>query len=155
MRFLDATVFINWFKGIKKDLEVNPKVYISGFILYKIEKGESAVTSSIVKDEVAIWLSRYRRSRLSDFLEALPSYTTLKVLKASIEDQIAAERNLGLYPLGYTDCVNLSLMKKLGIKEIYTSDKGFDKVKGVKRVFEELKDDPELETFRKWAKLNL
>jgi len=64
MNFLDSTIFINWFKATKRDL-VKPEVAGSGFVLYRMEHDEAALTSTLVKDEVALWLSRYKRSRFS------------------------------------------------------------------------------------------
>jgi predicted nucleic acid-binding protein len=38
-------------------------------------------------------------------------------------------------------------MKRHGINQIYTTDKGFDKVSTIKRTFEELKNEPEYNSF--------
>lgn len=85
MNFLDSTVFLNWFKATRRDLSKR-EVGASGFILSKIEAGEPALSSTLVKDEVAIWLSRYKRSRLPDFLDSLQAYTSLKVECPRMED---------------------------------------------------------------------
>jgi predicted nucleic acid-binding protein len=154
VNFLDSTIFINWFKATKRDL-LKPETSASGFILSRIESGERAVTSSIVKDEVAIWLSRYKRSKLPDFLDSLQAYTSLTIESSSMEDQVQAERRLGSYPLGYLDCINLAIMSRNHINTIYTSDKGFDRVPGIRRVFESSLEDPQFTGFMKWARENL
>ncbi len=150
MNFLDSTVFIDWFKAAKRDLS-KLEVALSGFILYRIEGGEEALTSSLVKDEAALWLSRYKRSKLADFLESIESYPSLRVEAATPEDEKEAERHLGMYSLGYIDCINLALMHRKDIDRIYTSDKGFDEVSGIHRIFMELERDPSFPEFLSWA----
>ena len=39
------------------------------------------------------------------------------------------------YNLDFVDALTLQTMKKYGVKEIYTKDKDFDRVKGVKRIW--------------------
>ncbi|MBS7627071.1 hypothetical protein KEJ51_08600 [Candidatus Bathyarchaeota archaeon] len=41
--------------------------------------------------------------------------------------------------MGISDLINLSIMKRYGVHEVYSLDKGFDKVPGFRRIFEELK----------------
>ncbi|MEM2661395.1 MAG: hypothetical protein QXS74_08765, partial [Nitrososphaeria archaeon] len=38
-----------------------------------------------------------------------------------------------------SDLINLSIMRRLGIREIYSLDKGFDDIPDIKRVFDELR----------------
>lgn len=154
MIFLDSTVFINWFKATKRDLS-KAEVSASGFILNKLEKGEPTLTSSLVKDEVALWLSRYKRSKLPDFLDSLQSYSTLTIESPIIEDEIEGERRLGSYPLGYLDCINLAVMKRSKVNTIYSSDKGFDSVPRLQRILEQVCRDREFADFQKWARQNL
>jgi len=154
VNFVDSTIFINWFKATKRDL-ARLHVAASGFALYRIEKGESMLTSTLVKDEVALWLSRYKRSKLPAFLESIGSYTALTIECPSLDDEVDAERRFGSLPLGYLDCVNLAIMTRTKTDTIYTSDIGFDRVPGVHRILEELTTDPEFEIFRSWARENL
>jgi len=154
LNFLDSTIFLNWFKATRRDLS-KPEVAASGFILHRIEAGEPALTSSLVKDEVAIWLSRYKRSKLPDFLESLQAYASLAVECPNMEDELEAERHLGSYPLGYLDCINLAIMKRSQVRAIYTSDKGFDRVIGIHRILESLCQEPDFVVFQKWARQNL
>jgi predicted nucleic acid-binding protein len=154
VNFLDSTVFINWFKATKRDL-VKPDVAGSGFVLYKIEAGESALTSTLVKDEVALWLSRYKRSKLPDFLDAIASYASLGIECPSLDDEVEAEKLLGSLDLGYLDCVNLAIMMRTQTDTIYTSDRGFDRVPGVHRLLEQLSADPKFPNFQRWARESL
>ncbi len=154
MNFLDSTIFINWFKAAKRDLS-KLEVAASGFILRRIEDGESTLTSTIVKDEASLWLARYKRSVLPNFLDSIQSYTSLKIEPPIMEDQLEAEHHLGLYRLGYLDCINLAMMQRNRINTIYSSDTGFDAVPGVRRVLQELSKDRQFPSFQKWARESL
>ena len=69
MKFIDATIFINWISASRKKLSMEDAA--SGYILYKVDRGEYAVTTTLVKDEVLIWLSRYRASQMDKFIKSL------------------------------------------------------------------------------------
>ncbi|MEM5853780.1 MAG: PIN domain-containing protein, partial [Candidatus Aenigmatarchaeota archaeon] len=100
---------------------------------------EEAVTSTLVKDEALIWFSRYKSSRLVDFLRSLMALTGLKIVEPTIGDELEATRLFGKHRLGISDLINLSIMRRLGIREIYSLDKGFDDIPDIKRVFDELR----------------
>ncbi|MBO3754672.1 MAG: type II toxin-antitoxin system VapC family toxin [Candidatus Brockarchaeota archaeon] len=138
MRFLDATILIRWGSATIAEA-LNEDVSTCGYILAKIRDGEEAVTSTLVKDEALIWFSRYKSSRLTDFLRSLMALTGLKIVEPTIEDELEATRLFGKHRLGVSDLVNLSIMRRLAIREIYSLDKGFDDVPDVKRVFDELR----------------
>ena len=148
-RFLDASIFINWLKVDPSKASRNERALVSGYILHKIETGESAVTSVTVKDEVAIWLSRYKPPILRKFVELLLGYTSLEIVCPTIEDQVDAAKSFGKYPLGYTDSLSLSLMAKYRISEIYSSDTGFDSIPNIRRVFDQLVNEREFEEFKR------
>ena len=143
MSFIDSNIFINWIKSSKKKMKDDIISQISGYILYRVENGETAYISNLVKEEVAIWISRYKQSKLSEFLDNLNSYNSLKIIDAIYTDKILTINNLGKIPLGYIDCVNLSIMNRLDIQKIYSTDKGFDKVDGIMRIFDELEKELE------------
>lgn len=155
MRFVDSNIFINWLKGSKKKIQKDKIIQLSGFVLYRIENGEEAITSNLVKEEIAIWLSRYKRSKVSQFLENLTGYVSLRIVEAKYDDQIQAEKILGKVPLGYIDCVNLAIMNRLNVKEIYSTDKGFDDLEDIQRIFETLDKDTDFTEFLKWYDINL
>lgn len=140
-RFVDANVFINWLKAKPTPALKDETALTSGYILYKIEKGEEALTTVTIKDEVAVWLSRYKVNALQRFLTLLPGYTTLEIVTPSLTDQSKAGKLMGKYKLGYTDLITLQVMKRFKITEIYSSDTGFDTVPEIKRVFDELREE--------------
>ena len=84
MMFVDANIFIKWMAA-KKRLSITEA--ICGYILQKIVWGEKAITSSLVKDEVLIWLSRYRKPALKKFLMSIRMMPTLKIINPTLEDQ--------------------------------------------------------------------
>ena len=71
----------------------------------------------------------------------------MTITEPTLEDELEATKNYGKHPLGISDLINLSIMKRHGINEIYTTDKGFEKVPTIKRVFEDLKKEPEYDRF--------
>ncbi len=143
MRFVDANIFINWMSAGRK-LKLDEA--LSGYILFKISRYERALTTTLVKDEVLIWLSRHRASALAKFLNSVRMMPNLEIVVPTMEDEKFAVENFGKYSLGISDLINLGVMKRLGVNEIYTTDKGFENV-GVKVVFSELKSESEFEEF--------
>jgi len=144
MKFIDAPIFIKWLAASKKMLSIESA--ISGYILYKIETAEPAITTTLVKDEVLIWLSRYKASALSKFVKALRLYYKLNMVQPTISDQELACKLFGKYKLGISDLINLSVMKRLKIREIYSTDTRF-KDAGIKVIFHELQKEKEFKIF--------
>lgn len=72
-----------------------------------------------------------------------------------MEDQLEAESHLGMYQLGYLDCINLAMIRRNHINTIYSSDRGFDAVPGIRRLLEEISKDKEFTSFQKWARESL
>jgi len=144
---VDASIFINWLKTEPRKALESEGILLSGYILYKIEAGEPAITTVSIKDEVAIWLSRYRAINLRRFLELLAGYPSMEIVAPTSGDQLEAGKMLGQYELGFTDLLSLSVMRRLGLKEIYSSDEGFDSVPDMKRLFSELKHEKGFDEF--------
>lgn len=153
MRFVDSMIFIEWGKATLAEAQQDERTSLCGYVLAKIRDGEEALTSSLVKDEVLIWLSRYKASRLGDFIRSLTALTQLKIVNPTLEDELESTRTHGQYQLGISDLINLSIMKRYGVHEIYSMDKGFDGIPDVKRILEELRNESGynefMETWRK------
>lgn len=56
LRFLDASILINWLKTQAKRAAHDPMALTSGYVLQKIESGEPAVMPLTIKDEVYLAL---------------------------------------------------------------------------------------------------
>jgi len=130
-----------------KFLETNIFLYVitahpqfgstSKTILQRIEEGEEAAASSLVVAEVCAWLEYHKLDDKIDLLfKILQSYLTLTVIETTYEDEVKAKDLESDYPkLEFFDRVYLAQMRRLKISEIYSNDKGFDKVKNIKRLF--------------------
>jgi predicted nucleic acid-binding protein len=152
MRFVDTMIFIKWGQATLTEALQNEEISTCGYIFTRIRNGEEALTSGLVKDEALIWFSRYRASRLSDFIRGLTALTHIKIAEPTLQDELEATKLYGRYPLGISDLINLSIMKRHGINEIYSADKGFEQVPTLKRIFEELKSEPGYHNFVKHLK---
>ncbi|MHA1664485.1 MAG: type II toxin-antitoxin system VapC family toxin [Candidatus Njordarchaeales archaeon] len=150
MMFVDANIFIKWMAA-RKRLSITEA--ICGYILQKISWGEKAITSSLVKDEVLIWLSRYKKSALEKFLMSIRMIPTLKIINPTLEDQENAVKMYGRYPLGLSDLINLSLIRRLRLDGIYTTDNGF-KNTNVRVIFDELTEEENFSLFVKRLEKN-
>lgn len=106
-------------------------------ILKRIEEGEQALTSSLVVAEVCVWLEYHKlRDKIGTFFSVMESYPSLKKCETTYNDEIKAQELGSRYPhLEFFDRVYLAQMGRLQITEIYSNDKGFDRVKEVKRIF--------------------
>jgi len=106
-------------------------------ILERIESGEQAMTSSLVVAEVCAWLEYHgMRDKIDAFFKALESYPTLKKCETTYEDEFKAEDLKSRYShLEFFDRVYLAQMLRLKLTEIYSNDRGFDKVSEIKRIF--------------------
>jgi len=148
-RFVDAPIFIKWMAAKKKKLSL--EAAISGYILTKIMKGEKAITTTLVKDEVLIWLSRYKASALHKFIHSLRALVYLEIIPPTLSDQEEACSNYGKYQLGISDLINLAVMRRKNISEIYTTDKGYSSA-GINIIFHELSKEPNFKRFIKKLK---
>lgn len=145
-RFVDTPIFVKWMSAKKNKLTL--KAAISGYILSKIMKGEKAITTTLVKDEVIIWLSRYKAIALPKFIQSLRALVNLEIISPTLGDQEEACNNYGKYTLGISDLINLAVMQRSNVNEIYTTDKGYSSA-DIKIIFHELSKEPNFKTFIK------
>lgn len=131
MRFVDANVFIYaMVKSPKKDYD------ISRGILERIEKGEEAVTSLAVIQEVVSWLEYNGRTKeVRKFLAGVNSYLSLEKRAAPWGNFMQAMDVAEASDMGLVDALSVLAMKDCGINEVYSNDKDFDRVEWVKRIW--------------------
>lgn len=132
MRFVETNIFLYV-------ITANPRFGpVARSILKRIEEGEEAATSSLVIAEVCAWLEYHGMSAKIEFIfKAIRSYPTLIVCETTYEDEAIAEELKSRYPkLEFFDRVYLAQMYRLEIAEIYSNDKGFDRVENIRRVFQ-------------------
>ena len=131
-RFLDTNIFIY-------ALTAHPKFGTTAKnILERIENGEEAVTSTLVLCEVAWVLEAMgRQNNIKPTLEKILSYPTLEVINISQDDLLIGANNMSTENIDFNDGVNLALMMRASVSEVYSNDqKHLGKLGFVKLVFE-------------------
>lgn len=132
MRFVDANVFVY---HLADDAKHGSR---AEEILTGIEKGESAVTSTLAISQVCSYLKwKKHESAIPVFINMLRSLPALRKEDTTFMDiasalELVEERNASWKQ--WDDLVIVSQMKRLGVKEIYSNDAHFDAL-GVKRIF--------------------
>lgn len=132
MRFVDANVFLYTLIGSpKRDFDT------SKAILKRVEEGEEAMTSLAVIQEVVDWLEyNGRKKEAGVFLAAVNSYTKMKKVSNRWRDFPKASAEAEKEGIDFVDALTLAVMRREKIFEVYSKDKDFDRIAGIKRVFE-------------------
>jgi len=76
---------------------------------------------------------------------------TLQIINPGFSDEEFAIANYGKFELGISDLINVSIMRRMDIIEIYTKDTGYETA-GVKVVLYELSQEPEFERVLNYLK---
>ena len=117
MRFVDTNVFIY---VITAHPAFGPA---ARRILERIEAGEEALTSTLVLCEVAWVLEAMgRQGDINPTIEKILSYKSLRVADFGAEDLVMGSVNLTNYRIDFNDGVNLAVMERNGVKEVYSND---------------------------------
>ena len=117
-RFVDTNVFIYSVTNHPRFGKAARK------ILTRLESGEECVTSTIVLCEVAWVLEAMgKQSYVKPTLEKILSYDGLSVLPFDSDDLLVGSNNMITYGIDFNDGVNVSIMSKVGINEVYSNDK--------------------------------
>ena len=116
-RFVDTNIFIY-------TLTAHPHFgKTAKNILERIEKGEQAITSALVLCEVAWVLEAMgRQADIKPTLEKILSYQTLKIVDFSEDDLLIGANNTSTQNIDFNDGVNLALMMRIGVFEVYSND---------------------------------
>jgi predicted nucleic acid-binding protein len=116
-RFIDTNVFVYAITAHPRSGETAKR------ILQRIEKGESAVTSTLVLCEVALVLEAMgKQSDIKPTLEKILSYKSLKVLEFGDDDSLVGANNMISHRLDFNDAVNVAIMMRNNISEVYSND---------------------------------
>jgi predicted nucleic acid-binding protein len=132
MRFIDTNVFIYAATAHPKFGET------SGTILKRVEDGERAATSTIVLCEVA-WVMEAmgKQGKIRDLLGNILSFKNIEVLGFTEEDLLRGSSYMISKRLDFNDAVNLAIILREGITEIYSNDiKHLGRLEFPKLVFE-------------------
>jgi len=92
-------------------------------ILERIENGEVAMTTTLVLCEVAWVLEAMgKQGNIKSTLEKIMSYKSLTIVDFNGDDLLMGANNMIAENIDFNDGVNLALMKRLGISEVYSND---------------------------------
>lgn len=117
MRFVDTNVFVYAVTAHPRFGEDAKR------ILERIEAGELAVTSTLVLCEVAWVLEAMgRQGEIKSTLEKIFSYRSLEVVEVCGDDLLLGANNMAVHKLDFNDGVNVALMMRRGISEVYSND---------------------------------
>lgn len=131
-RFVDTNIFIY-------TLTAHPRFgKTSKDILERIQKGEKAITSTLVLCEVAWVLEAMgRQGDIKTALEKIMSYRTLEIVSSVPDDLLVGANNMATENIDFNDGVNLALMMRLGVSEVYSNDqKHLGKLDYLKLIFQ-------------------
>lgn len=133
MRFIDSNVFVY-------SLMADPRHGLRAKqILKRVEEGEETAASTLVLSQVCGYLRWKRKSDIIPlFLEFLKGLTSCKKVDTTILDFEDAKllQSQGVFSWeSWDDLVLASQMKGLGVGEIYSNDRDFDRIPGVRRIF--------------------
>jgi len=118
MRFVDTNIFVYALTGHPKFGEV------AKAILERIEAGEDALTSTLVLCEVAWVLEAMgRQNEIKSTLEKILSYDALKIVGFDEDDLLVGANNMLIYNIDFNDGVNVAIMERNGVREVYSNDK--------------------------------
>lgn len=130
MRFLDANIFIYAYYRPRKELSEKARWVKeeSKRILKRINDGEEVVTTVVHLSEVNNFLKKSMdMASLQDLFLELYSLENFKVVDVSAEDYLAAVAMMAETGLDANDCLALKVMRDMGIAEMYSFDRGFER----------------------------
>jgi predicted nucleic acid-binding protein len=137
MKFVDASVFVHAFIKPKRELkphEVKIK-QAAQKIVKRINEGEKIAISVVNMTEIANLLEAHMSLDealvIEEFLIRNAKLVTVNKQQYFEAIKIAKEKRVGL-----NDALTYVIMLKNKIYEIYSFDKDFDKLEGIKRIYE-------------------
>jgi len=136
-RFVDASVFVHAFLSPRRALkphEERIKEHARG-IVRRVNEGEPVVTSSVHIAEVAnlleAWMPLSDAHTIQRGLLTRESVAILAVVRQDLVEALTLAVQRGV---GVTDALAATLMARGGLREIYSFDRDFDRIGGVRRI---------------------
>ncbi|MDP2900655.1 MAG: type II toxin-antitoxin system VapC family toxin [Candidatus Bathyarchaeota archaeon] len=132
MRFIDSNIFIYVVTN-------HPRFGATATrILKRVEEGEEATISTLTLCEVAwVFEAMGRQGDIKPTLEKILSYSTLRIEPFDSDDLIVGANLMATDRLDFNDAVNVALMERLGIDEVYTNDeKHLGRLGFIRAIFE-------------------
>jgi len=137
VRFIDASTFLYAFLKPERPLPLDAAELKRGAqaILMRVNEGERVITSVVHVSEVAcileanVSLSESRRI-LSDIVDK----RNVEVVDVSRGLYISSIHAAGVHDVGVNNGLALNVMQERGVDEVYSFDKHFDNMPGVRRL---------------------
>ncbi len=137
MRFIDSSVFLYAFLRPRRKVsrEIMALKESAKKIVERINGGEEVATSIVHVSEIAnILEARGNVLKSLEIVEAILSKNNIHVYPVDLVDCIEALEVARKYFIGLNDAVAVLLMKRYGIREIYSYDRDFDKIEWITRL---------------------
>ncbi len=137
MRFIDSSIFLYAYLKPRKSIPDKIKTWKKRAkrIIERINMGEEVATSIVHISEIANILEARASTIVSlEIIEALLSKNNIHVYPVDQVDYIEALEIARDHIIGLNDALAVLLMKRYGIKEIYSYDSDFDKIEWIKRI---------------------
>jgi len=97
-------------------------------------------SSKVISTEGFSWNTSSRLGRQADIkptLEKIMSYRTLEIVSYAPDDLLVGANNMATENIDFNDAVNLALMMRIGISEVYSNDqKHLGKLDYLKLIFQ-------------------
>jgi len=137
MRFLDANVFIYAFLKAGRKLKAEDEAIKEAAkgIISRVNKGERVITTVVHMSEVFNFLEDWLPIETALKLEeGLLSNDAIEIEAVNREAYISSIDLARENSIGLNDGLAISIMQENEVSEIYSFNKHFEKIKGIKRI---------------------
>jgi predicted nucleic acid-binding protein len=137
MRFIDASTFLYAFLKVKRRLPKNlAEMKVNAqTILRRVNDGEVVLTSVVHVSEVAnILEARIPLSECRRIIFDIVTKSSVQVVNVTRDMYTASIHTADVHDVSVNDALALNIMLERSINEIYSFDRHFDNVPGIKRV---------------------
>jgi len=137
MKFVDASVFVHAFIQPKRELKPHEERIKRSArqIVKRIDAGEEVVISTVHLAEIANILEDFMPlNNALEIISSLVSKPSIVILNVTGRDCVKALLTAQTNAIGFSDAIAYVLMSDRNIQEIYSFDKDFENIKGIKRV---------------------
>ena len=126
--FIDANIFLEYLLKDKKWVE-------AGKFLGRISEGEVGMTSDFIVYSILLRISHEKKVQLmKDFTMTLASMKGLRIARFSPQILFNAVSLMEKNRLDFDDSLQVAFMQSLGIQQIVSLDRDFERVPGIKRI---------------------
>ncbi len=137
MKFVDASVFVYAFIKPKRELKPHEERIKRSArqIVKRIDAGEEVVISTVHLSEIANVLEDFMPvNNALEIISSLVSKPSIMILNVTGRDCVKALLTAQTNAIGFSDAIAYVLMSDRNIREIYSFDKDFENIKGIKRI---------------------